>query len=106
MNWLYAVIGTISGGTIIFFIWWMVHIGKTIKANEELSKRLTAGEIVARKKNKYIKDVDALAAKSKEYDEKIHQVFASGATLDGVVSLLKSIDKPDNSKAKPDKGTN
>lgn len=89
MEWLYAIVGTLTGGTVIFLTWWLIHIGKTIAKNDELARRLTAGEIVAKKKNQYIKDVDAIAAKSRDLDEKLRDEFKRGPDAASVLRIFR-----------------
>ena len=88
MNWIYAIIGSFGIGSVTLIVWWLVRIGKTIAKNEELARRLTAGDIIARKKNRFIKEVDALAAKSRGLDEELRKEFNRGPSAANVMRVL------------------
>jgi hypothetical protein len=90
---IYWIIGIVVAASIVGFVYWIYRQGKLVAKSEELARRVTAGEIIAKKKNSYIRDVDKLVAASKEYDAKISEEFnrRGGPSAANVVLILESV---------------
>ena len=80
-------------GLLAGMAYWLIRQGKIIAKSEEMSKRITAGEIIAKKKNTYIRDVDKLVSLSKDLDVKISEEFnrPGGPSAANVMLILESV---------------
>lgn len=96
---LYLIAGLALLGFLSATAFWLVHQGKTIAKAEEMAKKLTAADIISKKKNEYIKTVDQAVQRSKEYDDKIYESYVSGTGLNKLFHDLNNID-PETGKAK------
>lgn len=82
---IYWIIGLAVLTSFIGFVFWIFRQGKLVARSEELARRVTAGEIIAKQRNEYIKSVDKLVQKEK--------VDVRGMPAGEFNSLLHDIDK-------------
>ena len=99
---LYFIAGLSLLGVFTGIAFWLIHQGKTIAKAEEMAKKLTAADIISKKKNEYIKTVDHAVQRSKEYDDKIHAEFNrdGGPDANNVLRIIRAVSE-DTTPDKP-----